>query len=294
MPTFLRMCSINLKNIKMRNYLRLLGILFSLSMLVTSCSEDGESSNNNEDYKTAFSSDFPNATGVTWTPKDGYYIVDFTDETIGSSSTVTSVVRSSSSDVEKQAWYDEDGKCYLEEDFISIDDVPTKLVNHLDEWNEMLEEDRLTINYSSATKGRYKSSIFYKIYYEVSYGEMDEYEIVAMYYYNGDDDFKLIDYWEDVPELDIKTTLPDLYAMKYIEENYDDYCLGILSYYDEDEDELDDYGAKESVYYVVLYLPTKGKNLDLIFLDESSTGVKNDGYYDYDDLGNDVIIESVM
>ncbi len=282
-----------LKNIKMKNYLRVLGVLFSLSILMTSCSEGSEDNNNNEGdgYVAAFSSQFPNATDVTWSSKDGYYIVDFTDAAIDNSAAVTSTVRSSSSTV-KQAWYDEDGKCYLEEDFISINDVPTKLVDHLDDWNDMLKEDRLTIDYSSATKGRYKSSIFYKIYYEVSSQHSSEYEIVAMYYYNGDDDFKMIDYWEDVPELDIKTTLPDLYAMKYIEENYDDYCLGILSYYDVDEDELEDYGANESVYYVVLYLPDVKKNLDLVFLDGSSSEVEDDGYYDYDALGDTVVIQN--
>lgn len=272
----------------MKNYLRVLGVLFSLSILMTSCSEGGDDNNNNEGdgYEAAFSSQFPNATNVAWTSKDGYYIADFMDVAFDNTVAVTSTVRSSSS-VEKQAWYDEDGKCYLEEDFISINDVPSVVKEDFESW---YGDNGGTTTLVSATKGRYKSSVFYKLYCTVT-TNMSSYTILGTYYYSSDSDFEMMDYDEDVDTAEIITTLPDLYAMQYIEQTYSDYCLGVEAKTYSDDDALEEYGADEFIYIVLLYLPLGQTAMDLIFIDGSSVGAVEE---EFEWGGNDdVIIEEL-
>ncbi len=258
----------------MKKQLLTLWFLFALSLSLVSCDDAGDDSGKkggDKGYETAFESDFPNATDVTWSYKNGYRVVGFKDAEIGSIAVVGTTLRSTSETIEKQVWYDEDGNRYLEEDFIDIDDVPAVLVTDF-EAKVDINGNSYTVEYKSATRGRYKTSIFYKIYYELS-TNTDEFESVGMYYYYDDSDYDLIDFNEDVPEYEIKTELPDFYAMEYIEENYSDYCLGILCETDNAPDVLSDYSANNYVYTVVLYLPNTDENIDLVFKDGTTVGV---------------------
>ena len=70
--------------------------LLSMSMLV-SCDDDDNPVKVSDSIKNAFYAQFPNVSKVEWETKRGYYVADFWDG------------------VEKEAWYDSNGKWVMTE-----------------------------------------------------------------------------------------------------------------------------------------------------------------------------------
>lgn len=159
------------------------------------------------DCYEAFSLAYPDidASSVEWITKDDYLIARFDNINARAEGTLTDI------------WYELAGEDYLTEEFIDVEDVPSLLS---DAFAEIMAGYNRTLEIKSATKGKFKSETFYKIYGE----DTNNNGGTSLEYFGEDGTYLGFDEPSIVDGL-IVTELPKLYAMQYINKNFDDYIL---------------------------------------------------------------------
>lgn len=240
-------------------------VLLSSLFAFTSCSDDDGDTTTESNYQTEFSQSFPDATDVVWTTNDqGYNIVSFK----------MPFTTKSTEPVSAQAWYNDLSTNFLTEEYISTS------ADEIEDYKEASAERYAdvsgysNISLAGATRGTCKGNVFYKLFYSATSDSDSSNGVTWLYVYSNGVEVDFYEYKYDFSL--VKTEMPELYAMEYIESKYSNYCLTRSAYNDSYNGEDDD------DCYCVPLAHSGSNGGELYFMDWKTDVVYDEQFCDYD------------